>query len=186
MRITAHVEMHGVPQKLSVFAHSLEDWNPAWSDIADDFKDLEKARFASQGGGSWKGHGPLYKEWDDPITGNSFSSSSILVRTGGLRTSLTTDETILERSAKHMLLGTRYHSQSNMGQSVPVAQLMDQGFTARGKISVRAASGGYNRKRVTGLRVPPRKLIDLSAGDHARWVMLADKWVGEMRRAAGL
>jgi hypothetical protein len=186
MRITAHVEMHGVPQRLKVFADSLEDWNPAWGDIADDFKDIEKARFASGGGGSWKGHGPLYKEWDDPVTGNSFGSSAILVRSGGLRTSLTTDETILERSAKHMVLGTRYHADSNTGQSVPVAQLMDQGFTARGKISVRTLAGGYNRKRVTGLRVPPRKLIDLSAGDHARWVMLSEKWVVACRKAAGL
>lgn len=186
MRITAHVDTHGVPERLSTFAHSLEDWNPAWGDIADDFKNLEKERFASQGGGSWKGHGPLYKEWDDPITGNSFSSSSVLVRTGGLRDSLTTDETILERSAKHLLLGTRYHAESNTGQSVPVAELMDQGFTVRGKISVRTLAGGYRRKHVTGVRVPPRKLIDVSAGDHARWVELADKWVAEMRRAAGL
>lgn len=184
MKIEVHVTDRVSP-KLSVFAHSLEDWNPAWGDIADDFKDLEKARFASGGGGSWKGHGPLYKEWDDPITGNSFSSSGILVRTGGLRDSLTTDETILERSAKHMLLGTRYHSTSNTGQSVPVAQLMDQGFTARGKISVRAKTGGYRRVRVN-VAVPGRKLIDVSAGDHARWVMLAEKWVAEMRRAAGL
>jgi len=185
MRIEVKVEDHGVPQRLRVFADSLEDWTPAWGDIADDFKDLEKARFASGGGGSWKGHGPLYKEWDDPITGNSYSSSSILVRTGGLRASLTTDETILERSAKHMLLGTRYHSSSNTGRSVPVAELMDQGFTARGKISVRTRSGGYERRRVN-VAVPPRKLIDLSAGDHARWIMLADKWVEQCRRKAGL
>lgn len=181
MEIHVEVDKAGVERGLSVLAHELEDWHPAWMDIRDDFMEMEARRFAEQ---PWAPHGPVYLAWDDPATGERFASSQILVRTGGLRDSLTTPATMLEVSNQSMLLGTRYHARSNTGRDVPVAALTDRGFVARGRISIRTATG-YARPKIR-VAVPPRKLIDVQSGDTARWGRITERWVKACIAKAGL
>lgn len=181
LEIHVDVDKGAVERGLSVLAHELEDWHDAWYGIRDDFMEMEAQRFAEQ---PWAPHGPVYLAWDDPVTGQGFSSSQILVRSGGLRDSLTTPETMLAVSNTSVTLGTRYHARSNIGRDVPVAALTDSGFVARGRISIKTATG-YARPKIRKA-VPPRKLIDAGPADEARWGRIVERWVRECIVKAGL
>lgn len=173
MRIEVDVDKAAVERGLTALARELDNWRPAWAGIRDDFMLMEQQRFAEQ---PWEPHGPMYMQWDDPVTGNSYLGGQILDATGGLKATLTTPKVALETNNRSMLLGSRYHASSNTGKSVPVAALMHEGFRVRGRISVRTATG-YARPKIS-VSVPPRPLFDVGEGDKLRWVRIVSDWVG--------
>lgn len=175
MLIRIDIDDGAVQAALDHVVSALEDWTPAWPAITDDFHDIERRRFASQGEGSWEGWGPLYMQW------YAFASERVLRRTGGLERSLTEGAPLAEAPLE-LVLGTDHHATSNAGRDVAVAEILDAGFTAKG--SIRLKSG--RTVKVDGVPVPPRKLIDVSPADVERWAHHVDTYLQREIKAAGL
>jgi phage gpG-like protein len=172
LTIKVSVDSGRVEHALSTLAERFGDWRPVWRDITDDFHEIEQRRFDEQ---PWPGWGPLYQQW------YRFSSSRILHDTGGLEESLTKGSP-LEEGDTTLLLGTRHRATSNSGQSVPVAEILDAGFTARGRMKLTSGRS----VDVTGVGVPGRDLIDITPADEERWKGLVEDWVRREIAEVGL
>ena len=143
----------GKDQVLRTFTRwtdALSDFSPALGDIADDFLELEKTQYASEGktgSGGWKALSPKYATWKAV----NYPGALILARDGWLRDSLTVKDApfqIREITA----------TQATLGTNVPY--------------------GIYHQMGTKFM--PARPPIELSESDKTRWGKLVHEWLYAM------
>jgi phage gpG-like protein len=86
-------------------SRAVSDWRPYWPGIAAVFYEAERARFASDGFGTWKRLSDGYAAWKS----KAYPGEGILSRTGDLRRSLTDrfgPNAVYEAEAQSLALGT--------------------------------------------------------------------------------
>ena len=152
------VEVMGEEQVLRAFSRfgdAVKDLTPFWPTIADDFRELEEKQFDTQGGsgsGGWTALSPAYATWK----ARHYPGKGILVRTGALRSSLTTGGAghIEKKSADRLEIGT----------SVPYAI--------------------YHQKGTR--KMPKRPPVELSEADKMRWSKALHKFLISEAKKEGL
>jgi phage gpG-like protein len=97
-----------VLRTFSRWTEAVSDFAPVFSQIADDFLELESRQFESEGkagSGGWAALSPRYAAWKQ----KRYPGAKILERTGLMKLSLTTNINfgIREVSATQLVLGTK-------------------------------------------------------------------------------
>lgn len=138
------------------FAEGVTDYTEPFNEIANDFLEVERRLFDSEGGtggsGAWKPLSKNYAEWKD----KHFPGAKILHRWEIMRESLT------QFKANYSIRDVQKLSVT-LGTEVPYAIYHQQG---RG--------------------LPQRKAIDLNETDKQRWMKFIQQFLVEKKREAGL
>lgn len=142
--------------KFNRLAEKISDYSDVFEKLGDDFYEIEKRLFGSQGGsgdkGKWKALSPKYAAWKS----KNYPGQPILVQTGELRDSLTQKggQNIRAISRKQAVFGTYdekaiYHQQGS------------------GKL-------------------PKRRPIDLNEQDKSRWMKIVHEFIVHTSKMLGL
>ncbi|MCK9569881.1 hypothetical protein M0R72_13135 [Candidatus Pacearchaeota archaeon] len=170
MPIHISVKIEGDQQVLrsfTRFAEDVQDLTQPFNEIANDFLEIERKQFDSEGGYGSGGWANLSNTKTSPSTGKKivgyadwkaahFPGASILVRWGNLRDSLTQfGDTyhIREVEPMKMVLGT----------DLPYAKYHQTGTS----------------------KMPKRRPIDLTEDDKTRWVKIIQRFLVERAKLAG-
>lgn len=164
------VQATGLPQmasSLGLLARGVKDFSPIWEAIEDDFYQMERDLWATQGHGQWPDNSGLYRE----RKAEYFPGRVVMELHGDLYKSMT---------VKGAAGQVRQFTQTSMviGTSVPHAAIHHYGSDK--KMWIPAPFYMWIRG------VPKRPLLDVLPADIARWETLGDRVVGDMARKAGL
>ena len=156
MQLNVRVDgTQSVSRGLNAIGQRVTDLRPAWEEIADDFLDIEEDVFATQGaslGRRWK---PNVGWWADYKRKHYGPDSGVLVQTGRLKKSLTSE------GAPWALRDVR-PAQLRMGTTLGIAAIHQK--------------GGTLTKRGRQVRIPARPFV--RARQQARhWTLFVDDYV---------
>ena len=119
-----------VSKILSRLTARVRDLKPAWRQIVDNFHELERQQFDTEGSRvkAWKPLTQKYTEWKQ----KNYPGRKILVRTGALKNSLTmrTSDSIIKMHSNSLKIGTRtkyaiYHEKGNRKRNLSIRRLIN-------------------------------------------------------------
>lgn len=157
--MTFSFNFYGVEQiksKLNRFANEISSYKEVFEDISEDFFEIEKRQFSSEGGRSkkWYDLSPTYATWKN----KNFPGRPILVLTGELKESLTVKDV-----DPYYPVITK--NQCILGTSDPKAEWHFLGMSET--------------------NLPIRRSINLIDKDKSRWMKLIHEYVDKVGRGLG-
>ena len=157
--MTLTFEVGGVNQlkaKLSRFSDYITNWKPLYEELSDDFSDIMREQFASEGAyasGGWTKLSSKYSEWKE----KNFPGRSILVLSGNMQSSLT------------------FKNDSNAIREI------DETTMRLGSKDIKAYWHHFGKGGN-----PARPIMKLTSNDKTRWVKLMHEFVVTQTRRAAL
>lgn len=152
---------------LEMLGRGIRDFQPLWDKVEDDFYQMERDLWASQGNGKWQPNSGLYAERKS----EHFPGRAVMELTGGLYKSMTVRGSpgqVRRMARDSMTLGT----------DVPYAAVHHYGSSAR--MWIPAPFYFW----INGL--PARPILDVQTKDEDRWRRLAEDFVVDVAQKAGL
>lgn len=144
--------------KISRFTDQIKNWKPLFERLGDEFSDIMREQFASEGAhasGGWKPLVKWYADWKE----KNYPGRSILVQTGDMADSLI--------------------SKSNRNSVREISET-DMRIGTKDKKAVWHHFGSPKTK------LPARPIIKFSREDNTRWVKKAHEWIVVQMRYTGI
>lgn len=154
-------------RRLTQLGKGVSDFQPLWEKIERDFYQMERDHWASQGDGKWAPNSGLYAE----RKAKHYPGRVVMELTGALYKSMTVQGApgqVRRVSRSQLVIGTDIH----------YAAIHHYGSSKR--MWVPAPFYFW----INGL--PTRPLINVKATDEERWRSLAEEFVADAARKAGL
>lgn len=163
-----------IEAQMGEFGRELTDFTGLWERFADTLEDVERGRFLTEGHGDWP---PLAASTLRQKAALGFPTT-ILVRTGKLKESLTNREIAMRIAPQAMSWGT----------DVPYAQYHQEGgqrfVTRRRDVTEQHDGKGYQYSRQVSMQEdghpPQRKVLDVRVEDRRKLEASMVGWINEI------